>query len=322
MKIPSGPQDLEIAGESSAAREIRERIDAAAATDTVILFEGPVGSGRELAARVLHSKGPRHMGPFVVVPSAALTTTLAGSELFGHEKGAFTGATSSHAGLMERASGGTVFFAEVGELPSDVQPKLLRFLEERTVTPIGGAGPRPVDVRVMASTSRDLAGEVREGRFREDLYYRLRVLTIRLAPLAERGRDVLILAERFVVEFAGETGREPPALAESARRALLGHPWPGNVRELVNCLRSAMVFAAGEELTEGDLNLEPVRGPPAVGAGAGALKAVVARVVRETEERLIAEALERSHGNRTHAARELGLSRRGLQIKMRRYGIR
>jgi len=316
----------EIAGKSAAAHGLRARLQAAAAGDTVCLIEGPVGSGRELAARVLHAASGRAGGPFVVVPCAALAGQLAASELFGHEKGAFTGATCAHAGLIERASGGTLFLAEVGELPADVQPKLLRFLEDRTVTPLGGAEPRRVDVRVVASTGRDLAAEVRAGRFRADLFFRLRVLCIRVPSLAERGEDIVLLAERFVREAAAELGREPPALSASAKEALLVHPWPGNVRELRNCISGALIFARGAEIAASDLDLASAPGAEAVpdgrpAPGGGTLKAAVARVVRETERRLIVEALERHAGNRTRAAKELGMSRRGLQIKMKRYGL-
>ncbi len=325
--MPAGAGEVpEILGESPAARDLRARCGAAAAADTVLLFEGPVGSGRELAARYIHAAGSRGDGSFVVVPCAALTAQLAESELFGHEKGAFTGATDAHVGLLERASGGTVFFAEVGELALAVQAKLLRFLEEKVVTPLGAADARPVDVRVLASTSRPLAGEVRLGRFREDLFYRLCVLRIAVPPLAERGDDVILLARRCLNELnelnelAREAGGKPSELTPGAAAAVRRYPWPGNVRELWNTLRAALVFAKGETLTEQDLGLE--QPGPGARAGGGTLKATVARIVREAETRLISEALERSGGNRTQAAKELGLSRRGLQLKMKRYGLR
>ena len=235
------------------------------------------------------------------------------------EKGAFTGAVAAHVGLIERASGGTVLLSEVSELPPPVQPKLLRFLEERTVTPLGGE-PRPVDVRVTASTSRDLATEVRQGRLREDLYFRLRVLRIDVPPLAERGDDCLLLAERFLDDISKEFGKAPLGLSEGAAKLLKRHPWPGNVQELRNCLRGALVFAGGPELEGGDLDIEPPPAGPG-GRGGGTLKSIVSRVVSETEKRAIVEALERAGGNRTEAAKELGLSRRGLQLKMKHYRL-
>ena len=315
MPIAEGPEH-EIIGESAAACELRARIEAAAATDTVVLFSGPVGSGRELAARRLHHLGARAGGAFVVVPCAALSPGLAESELFGHERGAFTGAVSRHTGLLERASGGTVLLSEVAELPPPVQPKLLRFLEERTVTPLGGEA-RPVDVRVTVSTSRDLAMEVRQGRLREDLYFRLRVLGIAVPPLGERGDDVVLLAERFLGEIAEEFGRARIGLSSAAARLMQRYAWPGNVRELRNCLRGALVFAKGEELVPGDLDISAPQG-----ARGGTLKAIVARVVAEAEKRAVIGALERAGDNRTEAAKALGLSRRGLQIKMKQHRIR
>ncbi len=316
--MPSGKSSThEILGESAAACRLRSRIEAAAPADTVVLFVGPVGSGRELAARRLHALSPaRAKEPFVVIPCAALSPALAESELFGHERGAFTGAVAPHTGLIERASGGTVLFSEVAELPPAVQPKLLRFLEERTVTPLGG-DPRPVDVRVVASTSRDLAIEVRQGRFREDLYFRLLVLKVDVPPLGERGDDVILLAEHFLGEIAEEFGRACVRLSAGTARLLRRYSWPGNVQELRNCLRGALVFAKGVELAEGDLDIEV----PSPGQGGGTLKAIITRVVAEAERRAIVEALERAGGNRTEAAKELGLSRRGFQLKMKHYRL-
>jgi len=310
-----------ILGESQPARELRARIEAAAATETVVLLHGPVGSGRELAARVIHESGPRAGKPLVVVPCAALTAQLAESELFGHEKGAFTGATAAHVGLIERANGGTVLFAEIGELPLPVQAKLLRFLEERAIQAIGSAELRPVDVRVIASTRDDLSSLVRAGAFREDLYFRLRVLAIDVPPLAARGTDVLVLAEHFLKELAAELGKPTPSLAPDARDALLGHTWAGNARELRNCLRGALVFASEGTVEAKHLDLTRAEASD-VKPARGTLKAAVSRTVRETETRIIAETLARCGGNRTQAAKELGLSRRGLQLKMKRYKIK
>jgi sigma-54-dependent transcriptional regulator len=307
-------------GESTPARELRARVEAAAATDTVVLLQGPVGSGRELAARLIHASGRRAGKPFVVVPCAALTPALAESELFGHEKGAFTGAVSSHVGLIERADGGTVLFAEVGDLPLTIQAKLLRFVEERLVVPIGSPEPRPVDVRVITSTRASLESLVMAGAFREDLYFRLRVLSVDVPSLAERGSDVLVLAEQFLGELSAELGKPCPALSAAARDALLSHPWPGNARELRNCLRGALVFASAGEILPEHLDLSRADASD-VKPSRGTLKAAVARAVRETELRIITGALKRLGGNRTRTAKELGLSRRGLQLKLRRYKI-
>jgi sigma-54-dependent transcriptional regulator len=299
---------------------LRARVEAAAATDTVVLLQGPVGSGRELAARLIHASGRRAGKPFVVVPCAALTPALAESELFGHEKGAFTGAVSSHVGLIERADGGTVLFAEVGDLPLTIQAKLLRFVEERLVVPIGSPEPRPVDVRVITSTRASLESLVMAGVFREDLYFRLRVLSVDVPSLAERGGDVLVLAEQFLGELSAELGKPSPALSAAARDALLSHPWPGNARELRNCLRGALVFASAGEILPEHLDLSRADASD-VKPSRGTLKAAVARAVRETELRIITGALKRLGGNRTRTAKELGLSRRGLQLKLRRYKI-
>lgn len=308
----------ELIGTSDAVKTLREKLIAAAASDAIVLLAGPVGSGRELAARFLHNVSPRRGGPFVPVACPALTGSLADSELFGHEKGAFTGAVTSRMGLIERASGGTLFFSEIGELPPAMQAKVLRFIEDGTITPLGGE-PRRVDARVVASTSRDLAGLVRAGSFREDLYYRLRVLKIDVPALAERGEDVLLLAEHFLDVLSQELSRPRPALGEDARRTLMAYPWPGNVQELINVLRSALVFGDGKTISAGDLGLGG-KGPPAAHPQ-GKLKAAVAKAVRELETTMIRQALACAQGNRTRAAKDLGITRRALQLKIRRYGI-
>jgi len=232
-------------GESAAMREALTLVGRAAAVNTTVLVHGESGTGKELVARALHEQSPRAQGPFVKVNCAALTETLLTSELFGHEKGSFTGATDQHSGRFESAHGGTILLDEISEISADLQAKLLRVLEEREFERVGGSKPIQVDVRVIATTNRDLKAEVAAGRFREDLYYRLNVIPIRLPSLRERVDDILPIAQHYLAHFATEMGRDL-SFSEDTAAVLKGYPWPGNVRELVNVVERLAVLA-GED---------------------------------------------------------------------------
>ncbi len=229
-------------GDSPAMREALTLVSRAAAATTTVLVHGESGTGKELVARALHEQSPRAAGPFVKVNCAALTETLLTSELFGHEKGSFTGAVDQHSGRFESADGGTILLDEISEISAELQAKLLRVLEEREFERVGGSKPIQVDVRVVATTNRDLQTEVAAGRFRADLYYRLNVIPIRLPSLRERADDILPIAKHYLTHFAGEMGREL-AFAKDAEAVLRAYPWPGNVRELVNVVERLVVLA-------------------------------------------------------------------------------
>jgi two-component system response regulator AtoC len=287
-----------------------------------VLVQGESGTGKELVARALHDLSPRAALPFVAVNCGAIPAELIESELFGHARGAFTDASRAKKGLAEEADGGTLFLDEIGELPLPLQVKLLRFLEDEQVRPLGDVRSRQVDVRVVAATARDLRAAVASGQFREDLLYRLDVVALRLPPLRERGEDVLLLAGHFLARY----GRLRPELAalrlsDEAREALLAHRWPGNVRELEHALERAVVLAEGALIREEDLP-ESVRAPPPAPLGAvGEGDLSVKRGIRALEERLIRAALERTGGNRTRAAELLELSYRALLYKIKDYGL-
>ncbi len=287
-------------------------IRAVAPRDTTVLLTGESGTGKEVAARAIHALSRRRAGPFVAVNSAAIPAGLIESELFGHEKGAFTGATASRAGVFESAAGGTVFLDEVGELSAAVQASLLRVLQERTVSRVGSQRTVEVDFRLIAATHRDLAALARQGRFRDDLYYRIAVLPIGLPPLRERVEDIEPLARRFLREL--EPRREAVLLPEALER-LRGHSWPGNVRELHNVIERALVLAGEAAIGVEHLQLEARTGDAvAPGDAAGSR-------LRDLEKRAILEALEAVGGNRKAAAARLGISLRTLQYRLKEYGI-
>ncbi len=285
----------------------------AARSGADILLEAESGTGKELLARFIHEQSSRAAKPFVAINCAAVPENLLEAELFGHVRGAFTGALANHAGKFELANGGTLLLDEIGELPPPLQPKLLRVLQEREFYRLGDSRPISVNVRVIASTNRSLQSLVREGRFREDLYYRLNVIPLGLPPLRERGDDVIELAEYFGAKFAAP--QPPPTMSDGFRAALRSHPWPGNVRELANSIRRAVALCDCGEIKADALRLGP---PPALGP-APWLKPGLS--LRDAEKALLEITLEATAGNRTRAAELLGVSLRTVRNKIREHGL-
>ena len=279
-----------------------------------VLVEGASGCGKEAVARAVHRLSPRSSGPFVAVNVPAIPAALLESELFGHARGAFTGAERDRRGLLEEAGGGSIFFDEIGDLAPPLQAKLLRALQEREIRRVGENRARPVDVRVVSATSRDLTRRVEAGEFREDLFYRLHVAVIRLPSLKDRGRDALLLARHFLEDFAREYGRGRLVLTPEAAASILAYPWPGNVRELQNAVSQAAALCDGDGCVGPGLLPERVRqGARLAEAPPGDYRARLDAHRRD----LIADALGRAGGNRTRAARQLGLSRQALHYLMR-----
>ena len=281
-----------------------------------VLILGETGTGKELVARALHFDGPRRERPFVDVNCAALPDQLVESELFGHERGAFTDAKERKVGLFQAADGGTLFLDEVGELPLQTQAKLLRALEDRTIRPVGSLRDRRVDVRLIAATNATLEEKVRQGEFRGDLYYRLATVTVTTPPLRARGDDVRMIAETLLGEFSARYGRSGLAFGDDAVAALLAHPWPGNVRELRNVVEQACLLTVGAQIRASDLTLRPLpsittEDRPAAGASLG-----------DVERDLIVAALHKAGGNVTEAARALGVSRDTLRYRIEKHGRR
>jgi DNA-binding NtrC family response regulator len=308
--------DEPLVGASAALLRVRELIDRVAPSDASVLVRGETGTGKELVARRLHSASPRRDGPFVAFNCGALAEGLAESELFGHEKGAFTGADRRRLGRFELADGGTLFLDEIGELAPPLQVKLLRALQERRFERVGGMTTVQVDVRIVAATHRDLEQWVRESRFREDLFYRLNVVRIDVPPLREHPDDIPALVELFVARY-GARGATRLTVTPEALAALQSYPWPGNVRQLENALHRACILARGEAITAEDLDL-PNAAPAAPDAPSGDLRAILARVERE----LIERALREHAGNLTAAGRALGIERNLLRYKLRKHGLR
>ena len=306
----------QIVGESKQMKDVFAKIQRAAPVDSTVLILGESGTGKELVAQALHHNSPRKKGPFVAVNCAAVPATLVESELFGHVRGAFTGATDRRVGRFEQADGGTLFIDEIGDFELGLQAKLLRVLETLTLTPVGGHEDRKVNVRVIAATSRDIRKMLEEGTFREDLYYRLNVVTIQLPPLRQRTDDIPILVEHFLKEISQQKHTAPRRISPEVMRRFEAYRWPGNVRELRNTLERMMVLAEGEVLTEKDLPEEIM----AASTEAAVPKDMPSNLTMEELERLaIAKALEQCAGNRTHAAERLGISVRTLQRKLRHY---
>ncbi|HMK74499.1 MAG TPA: sigma-54 dependent transcriptional regulator [Myxococcaceae bacterium] len=309
------PGGRTLVGQSPAFRMLMETLRQAAAAQATVLLVGESGTGKELAARALHELSPRASGPFVAVNCGAIPETLLEAELFGVEKGAFTGALARREGRFERAHGGTLFLDEVGELSLSAQVKLLRALQEGEIERLGGSGPVPVDVRVVSATRRELQREVAEGRFREDLYYRLNVVEVRIPALASRREDVPLLADHFLRRFAAKNAKPLRGFSPEALRALEEYAWPGNVRELEHAVERAVVLARGEVLEAADLP-ESVRTGPR--GAAGQVVIPIGTPMEEVERRLIHETLRHTGGDKTLAARLLGIAARTIYRKLER----
>lgn len=286
-----------------------------AVTDAPVLLLGESGTGKEMAAAAIHRRSARRKGPFVAINCNAIPENLLESELFGHEKGAFTGAHVQRKGLLETASGGTLFLDEIGELPAAIQVKLLRFLQEQRLQRVGGRQEIQVDTRLVAATNADLKELIANGKFREDLYFRLAVVTIRLLPLRERGEDIVFLAREFLQRYASQNGQTKMVFAPDALRAMSRYSWPGNVRELQNRVKRGLIMAGGSRVTAKDLELEQDRG--VMSSGGTTLRQAREHVEREMVER----ALKRNSGKITSAAADLGISRPTLYELMEKLGI-
>ncbi len=304
-----------VLGDSPAVREVVELIRRVATSDATVLITGESGTGKELVSRAVHDLGPRAEHPFVAINCAAVPAALIESELFGHVRGAFTDAKRDRAGLFEQAAGGTVFLDEIGELPLEMQAKLLRVLQERKVRPVGGDVERAVDARVVCATNRDLEAEVEAGRFREDLFYRVNVVGVHVPPLRARGGDVGLLAQHFVTKIATRMGRPAPLLSPAVIQALVAYDWPGNVRELENCIERAVALARSSELVVDDLP-EKVRAYRATQLVVGGDDPTEMVTLEELNRLYVRKVLAAVGGNKSQAARVLGIDRRSLYRRL------
>lgn len=302
-----------VVGESEAMKQVLSLVESVAPTEATVMIRGESGTGKELIARLIHAKSPRAFGPLVAVNCGALPEGVLESELFGHERGAFTGAVSRRKGKLEIADGGTLFLDEIGEISPKVQVELLRVIEEKQLVRVGGTQPVHVDFRVVCATNRDLEQAVKEGTFRDDLYYRLAVFRIDLPPLRERKEDILPLAHHYLRKFAEAMGRKVSGFSPQAKELLLAYHWPGNIRELINAVERALVVCRQELVLPEHLPIAPVRAVASSKDDELSLEAV--------ERRHIAYVLERCSYNVTQAAKLLGIDRVTLYNRMRRYGI-
>jgi len=334
------PSEDLIIGRSAPIQELFRAIGRVAPTGATVLIRGESGTGKELVARAIRQHSPRAAGPMVTFNCAAVQETLLESELFGHERGAFTGAVARKEGLFDRADGGTILLDEIGDVPLGIQAKILRVLQERTFERVGGTETVRVDVRILAATHQDLERAIAEGRFRADLYHRLNVVTLYVPPLRERAADIPALAHVFLTRFAAELGVETPTLSQEALKLLCSHPWPGNVRELEHCLRRVLIFTRGFAIQRDDI-VRAMEGSPAVADTAGgpegterlrmfvkqfleqnAGRGCEPRFMETVERELLLEAMQRSGGNQSRAAELLGIPRPTLHAKLQRHGIR
>jgi two-component system NtrC family response regulator len=311
--LPSGDG---LIGFSPGMREVQKRIGIAASGEVTVLIEGETGTGKELVARAIHGFGDRNKGPFVAVNCAAIPQELLESELFGHAKGAFSGAFQARAGKFREADGGTLFLDEIGDMPLQMQAKILRVLQDKVITPVGGQSSYQVNIRILAATHQDLGKKIRDGSFRQDLYFRLNVLNIRLPPLRERGKDVLLLAQLFLERSASP----PKSLGASAAKLLSEHFWPGNVRELENIIRSSSLAVRGGVIDAGDLQMT-VTGHPSEIQIEELLELDFHSAVSRFEKLLLTKTLRKTQGNRAEAARLLNMHRQLLYAKLKEHGI-
>ncbi|MHB9072729.1 MAG: sigma-54-dependent transcriptional regulator [Desulfobaccales bacterium] len=326
-------------GKSKPMQEIYKAIGRVAPTDATVLIRGESGTGKELVARALYQHSLRSAKPFLVINCVAIPETLLESELFGYEKGAFTGAVNRRVGKFEQAHGGTVFLDEIGDMPFSIQAKILRLLQEKSIERLGGREPIPVDVRIIAATNRDLEAALAQGRFREDLYYRLKVVTLGLPPLRERSQDITLLADYFLSRFAKEMDVSNPGVTNEAKLLLQNYQWPGNVRELANAMQKALIFSRGYPIHPEDVSR--AIGGASLGREAGEAQAdeIVRQWVRQSlvsgdgkdifetcmdhfASLLISEALDLTSGNRSRAAKLLGISRPTLLSKIDKYRLK
>ncbi len=299
-------------GTSPAMESIRKTLDKIAPTEATVLITGENGTGKDVLAREIHARSLRSGKPMVAVDAGAITETLFESELFGHVKGAFTDAHTDHVGKFEQADGGTLFLDEIGNIPLHLQAKLLRAIQSRSIVRVGGTESRPVNIRLICATNMDLEALVREGRFREDLYYRINTVHIALPPLRERKEDIVPLAQMFMERFAIKYHRPLTGLAPEAAAALKDCRWSGNIRELQNCIEKAVILSEGNDLTEKDLQLEHASRPSGT---------TVKAISEADEERMVRDAMERASGNISSAAKMLGVSRPTLYAKLKKYGL-
>jgi DNA-binding NtrC family response regulator len=306
----------DLLGSSTAMKRVYELLERVAPSDASVLITGESGTGKELVARALHRRGRRSGGPFVVINCSAMPEALLESELFGHARGAFTDARTAHIGLFQQASGGTLFLDEIGDLPTPLQPKLLRALQERVIRPLGSHHEVPFDVRLIAATNRDLEAAVEVKRFREDLYFRINVIRVELPPLRSRASDILILAQHFIRHHAAQSSKPVSGLSPGVAERLLGYAWPGNVRELQNCIERAVALCRADQIGVDDLP-EPIRTcrPHFVTPGEDTSHLVT---LEELEHRHIERVMEAVAGNRTMAAQILGIDRKTLHRRLER----
>jgi nitrogen regulation protein NR(I) len=326
-----------IVGQSKPMQEIYKAIGRVAPTDATVLIRGESGTGKELVARAIYQHSLRVQKPFLVINCVAIPETLLESELFGYEKGAFTGAVNRRIGRVEQANGGTLFLDEIGDMPFSIQSKILRLLQEKSIERLGGRDPIPVDVRIIAATNRDLEAGLAAGRFREDLYYRLKVVTIQLPPLRDRLQDIPRLTDYFLDRFAREMDIDNPGMTEESKSLLKKYHWPGNVRELANTIHKALIFSRGYPIHVDDIT-QVLKGDSVIREAEQtfngtirqwARKALMAKegdnkfdnLIDEVSGALISEALDLTNGNRSRAAKLLGLSRPTLQSKIEKYRI-